>query len=173
MMESPKLNAIKKELLQTPKEVLISYCLRMAKHKIENKELLHYLIFEQGDNTEYKSQIKEMLKSAFEELPFSEYQAAKTLRKTLRLMNKHIKFMGDKVDEAETVAYFCELFMRTKFVKSRQASLINLLFRNLLRIQKIIPKLEEDLQFDLQKEFDALIEELTLARPGFHQHDLR
>jgi hypothetical protein len=149
-MESPKLNNIRKELNHLPKEVLAEYCLKIAKYKTENKEFLNYLLFYSDNNELYIAEIKKMLDEGFSDLPYSDYTATKVLRKLTRLMNKHIKFMGNKALELELALYFCHLFIEKSSPKTHHKPLIGLLFRQLKRIEKLIPKLDEDLQFDFQ-----------------------
>src|SRR5690606_7598390 len=109
---------------------------------------------------------------SFKGLSTSDYTATKSLRKTTRIMNKHIKFMSDKVQELELSLFFCELFIDRKIVNSSHKPLIGLLFRQIKRIGKLIPKLEEDLQFDYQQELDLIMEKLKSARPYFHISEL-
>jgi hypothetical protein len=166
-MNTPKLLNIRKELTHLPQEVLLNICLKLAKHKTENKELLNYLIFYSDDNQEYINDVKNFLDDGFSELPYGDYLATKVLRKVIRLMNKHIKFIGDKTKELEISIYFCELFIKKNIVKTSHKPLIGLLFRQLKRIEKLIPKLDEDLQFDYKEEFDVLIKDLKSRRPSF------
>ena len=48
-MKSESISTLKKEIETLPFEVLVQICIRMAKFKTENKELLNYLIFEVYD----------------------------------------------------------------------------------------------------------------------------
>lgn len=172
-MESPKLNNIRKEINHLPKEVLVDYCLKIAKYKTENKEFLNYLLF-YSDNAElYITEIKKIIDEGFNELPYSDYTATKVLRKLTRIMNKHIKFIADKSYELELALYFCTQFIDKSSPKTHHKPLIALLFRQLKRIEKLIPKLDEDLQFDFQSEFDLVIEELKKERKYFTLNDLK
>jgi len=172
-MESPKLNNIRKELNHLPKENLADYCLKIAKYKTENKEFLSYLLFYSDNNDLYISEIKKMLDEGFSDLPYSDYTATKVLRKLTRLMNKHIKFIGNKVRELELALFFCSLFIEKSSPKTSHKPLIALLFRQLKRIEKLIPKLDEDLQFDFQNEYDVVISELKKKRTSFSLNDLK
>lgn len=172
-MESPKLNNIRKEINQLSKEVLADYCLRIAKYKTENKEFLNYLLFYSDNTDSYVSEIKKLLDEGFTNLPYSDYSATKVLRKLTRLMNKHIKFIGSKVHETELAIYFCSLFIEKSSLNSHHKPLIALLFRQLKRIEKLILKLDEDLQFDFQNEFDEVIKELKKNRTSFNLNDLK
>lgn len=172
-MDSPKLSNIRKEINQLPKEILVDYCLKIAKYKTENKEFLYYLLF-YNDNTEgYIDEVKKVIDDGFESLPYSDYTATKVLRRLTRLMNKHIKFIADRPSEVELALYFCTQFINKSSPKTSHKPLIALLFRQLKRIEKIIPKLNEDLQFDYQHEFDETINKLKKKRPSFSLNDLK
>ena len=49
IMKASSINEIKKELEQRSNTELLSFCLRLAKFKKENKELLTFLLFEADD----------------------------------------------------------------------------------------------------------------------------
>lgn len=172
-MNSPKLSSIRKELNSLPPEVLISICLKLAKYKTENKELLNYLLFYNHDKQVYINEVKKFLDDSFSNLPYSDYTATKALRKATRLMNKHIKFIAEKHLELELSLYFCELFIGKGIIKTSHKPLIGLLYRQLKRADKLIPKLEDDLQFDFQHEFDNLLELLKNNRPSFSLYDIK
>ncbi|MBC7652943.1 MAG: hypothetical protein H7098_00550, partial [Oligoflexus sp.] len=59
-MNSPKLAELKKELNYLELPQVKELCLRLAKYKTENKELLHYLLFYQDKKEDYVNEIKEM-----------------------------------------------------------------------------------------------------------------
>ena len=48
-MKASSLNELKKELEYRDKKELLSFCMRLAKFKKENKELLTFLLFEKDD----------------------------------------------------------------------------------------------------------------------------
>jgi len=58
-MKAATINEIKQELQSLPPVRLSEICLRLAKFKKDNKELLTYLLFEAQDEEEYKKNIKE------------------------------------------------------------------------------------------------------------------
>ncbi|NOS56895.1 MAG: hypothetical protein HOP37_11655, partial [Cyclobacteriaceae bacterium] len=75
---------IKKELQQVDADLLQTLCLRLAKYKKENKELLGYLLFESQNEPSYIRQIKEDIDLQFEELKDRNlYIVKKMLRKIL------------------------------------------------------------------------------------------
>ncbi|MBD3749154.1 MAG: hypothetical protein IE931_06650 [Sphingobacteriales bacterium] len=171
-MESPKLAELKKELNFQESHELKELCLRLAKYKTENKELLHYLLFYQDKKEAYVMQVKELIMNEFDDLHPSIYYVGKQLRKLTRIMNKHIKYISEKHLEVEIALAFCESFIQHPIVKSNYRAIDLILFRQLKRINKLLPKLQEDLQFDYQQDFDAVLKELKLKRPSFHIHEI-
>ena len=58
-MKAATLSELKQEIATlTPKQV-IDICMRLAKHKKENKELITYLLFEAGDEKTFIRNIQE------------------------------------------------------------------------------------------------------------------
>ena len=171
-MNNPKLAELKKELQYREVIELKELCLKLAKYKTENKELLNYLLFYQDRKDDYVFEVKTLLATDFENLYPSIYYVTKQLRKLIRLMNKHIKYIGEKDKEVEITLSFCELFLATDLIKSTHKALIGLLFRQLKRVNKLLPKLEEDLQFDFQQQFEVLITELKKKRTSFQMWEI-
>ncbi len=166
-MDSPKLAELKKELNFHDAHELKDLCLRIAKYKTENKELLHYLLFYQDKKDDYITLIKDLIKEEFDDLHPSIYYVSKQLRKLIRIMNKHIRYMADKSAEVEVALSFSSEFIKHPIIKSNFKALDLLLFRQLKRINKIIPKLQEDLAFDYQQQFDEVINDLKKKKPSF------
>lgn len=172
-MDSPKLSNIRKEINELPKEILAEYCLKIAKYKTENKEFFNYLLFYSDNTAGYINEVKMIIDEGFDSLTYSDYNSTKVLRKLTRLMNKHIKFIAEKPSEIELALYFCSQFIDKGSPKTSHKPLIGLLFRQLKRIERIIPKLNEDLQFDYQNEFDETVNRLKMKRTSFTLNDLK
>lgn len=173
MIESPKLADLKKELnfLQEPE--LKALCLRLAKHKTENKELLNFLLFYADKKEVYADDVKSLIINEFNNLNPSIYLATKQIRKLLRLTNKHIKFIATKHLEAEIALTFCNAFISHPIVTINQKATLAILITQLKRLLRIIPKLEEDLQFDYQQQFDDLMVLVKTRRAHFSERDLQ
>ena len=60
-MKPEKLTTIKKELNGHSVQQLTEICLRLAKYKKENKELLNYLLYDASDPIAYAGQVKVFL----------------------------------------------------------------------------------------------------------------
>jgi uncharacterized FlaG/YvyC family protein len=171
-MNNPKLADLKKELNHHEPNEWKELCLRLAKYKTENKELLHYLLFYQDRKEDYIQEVKNLIAAEFDDLHPSIYYVTKQLRKLIRILNKHIKYISEKDKETELALYFSELFIDHPIVKTSHKALIGLLYRQLKRVNKLIPKLEEDLQFDYQQQLDILITALKKNRRDFHIREI-
>lgn len=141
---------------RSPKE-LIDLCLRLAKHKKENKELLTYLLFEAHNEEGYIESVKAEISEGFSQMNRSGYYLMKkSVRKILRDAKKHIRFSKKKETEVEILLHFCEEMknMRPRF--SGNIVLANTYYRQVALIRKNISGLHEDLQYDYQEQLEKL-----------------
>lgn len=160
-MKPEKLTIIKKELNGLSVEQLTEICLRLSKYKKDNKELLNYLLFDANDPLGYAEQVKVYLDEEFKILPKHYYQSSKTLRKILRLMNRHAKYTASRQVEMEMLLWFCNNFLKYADTSTSHKPLQAIFIRQLEKIKGLLPKLHEDLQFDYTQEFDALLVKAT------------
>ena len=108
-MNSASISEIKKELQLLDADALHAICLRLAKYKKENKELLSYLLSDAHDEAGYIRSVKEEMDAMFLELDGRNlYIVKKMLRKILRMANRQIKYSGIPLTELELRIYFCE-----------------------------------------------------------------
>ena len=155
-MKTASLPQLKKELELCTHKRLIDLTLRIAKHKIENKELLSYLLFESNDD-DYIKEIKDEICSHFDQMNIRNvYLAKKTLRKTIRTITKYSKYMASKEAECQLLLFFCEKLTKSGLPIDSHKSLLSIFTRQKDKINKLIPSLEEDLQYD----YSALLTEL-------------
>lgn len=157
-MKAASLNEIKKELKTLDPDALQELCMRLAKYKKENKELLTYLLYEAGNEQAYIAVIKEDLDELFAELPARSnlYLVKKTLRKILRFANNQIKYSGIKPTELELRIYFCTKVREAKIPLSYGTVLFNIYQQQLKKIYTILTKLPEDLQLDYQADLKKI-----------------
>ena len=80
---SLKLNELKRELEGMPNPQVIQLCVRLAKLKVENKELLHYLLFYSNDSLAYAELLKAEILDPFQQPFINAYTLAKRLRKSM------------------------------------------------------------------------------------------
>src|SRR4051812_13666415 len=108
-MKPASISEIKNELANLPNNRLTELCLQLARYKKDNKEFLSYLLFEENDLPAYIDGVKKQMDEGFSTINSSQlYFAKKTLRKILRITNKHIRYTGSKQGEAELLIYFCK-----------------------------------------------------------------
>lgn len=156
-MKPANVRQIKQELQNRSPEELIQLCLRLAKFKKENKELLTYLLFEAQDEEDYIRSVKHDLDEQFEQINTkSFYFIKKSVRKILRQLRRYIRYSLKKETEVELLLYFCFKLKTMNPSISRSRILTNLYARQLMAIQKKIPKLHEDLQADYTMELEKL-----------------
>ena len=156
-MKAASLHELQKELNALEPKQVLELCIRLAKYKKENKELLSYLIFEAHDERVYINGIKEEIDVLFLEMNKTTiYLAKKSLRKILRLTNKFIKYSGSKQTEIELKLYFCSKIKKARIPIDTSLVLSNLYNREIEKIESVISKLHEDLQYDYQQELNSL-----------------
>lgn len=158
-MKSASIAELKKELKSLSDTQLLEVCMRLAKYKKDNKELLNYLLFEAGNEQAYVNAIKAEMDEQFMEMNGSNaYLTKKSLRKILRNTSKYIKY-SDSVDtEIELLIYFCKKIKTSainKFLSSNTV-LTNLYLQQLKKISKALQRLHEDLQYDYKRDLEQL-----------------
>lgn len=152
-MKASSLNEIKKELLALDSKELQELCMRLAKYKKENKELLTYLLFEAHDESGYVSAVKAEMDELFHSLPSGNvYYIKKGLRKILRILNKQIKYSVNKQTELELRLYFCAKIRDAGVPLRSSTVLYNMNDQQLKKIKNVLAQLPEDLQYDYHHE---------------------
>jgi hypothetical protein len=158
-MEAASLNEIKRALDELNAPQLKSLCLRLAKYKKENKELLSYLLFEEQDEAGYVESVKNEVSEEFANIPnLNTYYLKKSLRRILKLVNKQIRYSGINTTEVELRIHFCEQVLERNMPLSKSTVLMNLYQQQLKKIHQGLDKLDEDLRFD----FEHRVKELNI-----------
>lgn len=140
-----------------PAPEITDLCLRLAKFKKENKELLTYLIFEAHDEQGFIQSIKKEVDEQFAEINKSNlYFVKKTLRKILRNINKHIRYTGSSQVTIELLIYFCKSIQESGIPIQKNPIIANLYKGQVQKINKTLLSLHEDLQYDYTREIAAL-----------------
>src|SRR5258708_8177117 len=156
-MKAATIHEIKQELNNLSPSRLAELCLRLAKFKKDNKELLTYLLFESSDLTEYIGNVKKEIDMEFKELTKPNlYLTKKSLRKILRLTTKQIRYTGSPQAEVELLTYFCSRIKDSGIPIKNSPVLTNLYQQQLKKIHAVIDTMHEDLQYDYLKEVKAL-----------------
>ncbi len=168
-MKAATVNDIKQELKNASPAQLIELCLRLARFKKENKELLTYLLFEAHDEEGYVQNVKAEIDAGFAELPRANaHLTKKSLRKILRLVNKYIRYTQSVQVQVELLMHYCKNLKASNLLKSTGIAMQNLYVQQLKKIKDTLLSLHEDLQHDYEKQLAALaLDEPTVTRRGF------
>jgi len=156
-MKAASINEIKKELIELDSKRVQDLCMRLAKYKKENKELLTYLLFEAHDEGAFVHNVKAEMDELFHSLPSGNvYYVKKSLRKILRIVNKQIKYSGIKQTELELRLYFCSKIKEANVPLRSSTVLYNLNEGQLKKIKTVLTQLPEDLQYDYHQDIVSL-----------------
>ena len=156
-MKAASISELKQELSNLPLKEVIDLCIRLAKYKKENKELLTYLLFEAFDQDAYIANVKKEIDEAFVELPkTSPYLNKKSLRKVLRAISKYSKHTGSKQAEVEMLLHFCRNVKLSGIKIYKSTALTNLYTQQLKKIHAAFESLHEDLLYDYKKQLQEL-----------------
>lgn len=156
-MKAVTVKEIKEELTNyTPKE-LRELCLRLARFKKENKELLTYLLFESSDEALYVENVKKDVDEQFAIInKKTQYLIKKSFRKILRTIRKYARYSQKKETEVELLVYFCTKLKKFTPQIQKNTGLQNFYNKQIETIRKKVSLLHEDLQFDYGSELNDL-----------------
>lgn len=162
-MKTATIQELKQELQTVSHSKLLELCLRLARFKKDNKELLTFLLFESGNEENYIAGVKLLIDDGFEELPKSNaYLTKKSLRKVLRTTNRYIRYSGSRQAEVALLIYFCTR-MKEKIPGIPNSTVLhNLYLQQIKKIGTALESLHEDLQYDYRRD----LENLSLAEPS-------
>ena len=156
-MRAATIQEIKQELGTIKPNALAELCLRLARFKKENKELLTYLLFEAHNEQEYVKSVKQEIDDLFGDMNQSHlYFAKKTLRKIIRIINKYCRYSNSKQTELELRLHFCTSLHASGIALHRNTVITNLFQSQLKKVYAVLDTLHEDLQYDYRKELEQL-----------------
>lgn len=157
-MKISSIHSLKSELNEKTNLELVNYCLRLAKYKKENKELLTYLLFDSKNESYYIESIQDEMREAFKELVSKpRYLRQKLLRKLLRNLKKYIRYSGRKETEIELLIEFCFLIKRSSQDLLVDKIIYSIYHKQLEIVKKRLNQLHEDLQLDYQEQLNELL----------------
>ncbi len=152
-MTSLSIQQIKEELGNLKPAQLTSLCLRLARFKKENKELLTYLLFDAQDEEGYIKSVKLDIEELFGTVNLTQlYFAKKTLRKIVRVINKQSRYSGNKQTDIELRIFFCQQLKESGIPFRQNTAILNIYAGQLKKIKTVLASLHEDLQHDYKKE---------------------
>ena len=149
-MKAASVHEIKQALLSNSSKELAELCLRLAKFKKENKELLTYLLFEAHNDEAYIAEVNQQISEEFDEIDPGQnlYFVKKTLRKILRIASKHIRYTGSKQAEVAILLHYSLTLKKSGIPFMKSTALANLYKQQIKKIHAAISTLHEDLQYD-------------------------
>lgn len=158
-MKAASIVTLRKALAHLDHQALQQLCLRLARFKLENKELLTYLIFESEDELQYVQSIKSQLDKLFDEINTNRYFfIKKSVRKILRRIRKFSRYSNASETEVELLLYFCCKMKTIQPSIFNNKTLTNLYNRQVEASRKKTLKLHEDLQYEYQLQIEKLIQ---------------
>ena len=156
-MKAASIVELRKELEHLDKEKLKQLCLRLSRFKLENKELLTYLLFESEDESSYIQSIKDQLDTLFLDINTNSYfYVKKSIRKILRRIRKFARYSNQPETEVELLLYFCLKMQDIKPSIFKNKTLTNIYNRQIESAQKKTKKLHEDLQYEYNLQIEDL-----------------
>jgi len=151
-MKTSTLNDIKKDLEKRDFNELVDCCMKMAKFKKENKELLDFLLFESDDIHGYVNKVKLETENLFAEINMkSIYYIKKSVRRILKNVNKHIRFSMSKQVEIELLIHFCNCIITHSLPLNESVQLNNIYKAQVKKIEEALSSLHPDLQYDFKR----------------------
>lgn len=156
---------LKKELQHLSATELTALCLRMARFKKENKELLTYLLFKADNPEAFVQEYKEEMDNQFKQLSGKSYFVVKSLRKIALLMNNQIRYSGLEMVKVELQLHFCSNYIIYIYHHSSYKPLHSVFYRFAEKTKAVIQKMHEDLQHDYGNLYNEM---LTKAEQEIH-----
>jgi len=152
-MKAATISQLKKELAKLDHDDLLDVCVRVAKFKVESKELLTYLLMRADDEVGYANDLCDEID---QQLSMSGLIHKKTLRKVVRQMDKSLRFSGDRETELQVRIHFCRRIKGKKIRFGTCRVSANMYATQLKKIEKSIDKVHPDLQFDYAQQMSGL-----------------
>lgn len=154
-MKAATSKELKLVLAELSQPDLVTICLRLARFKKENKELLTYLLLEAEDEEGYIESVKGEIDYELEQINRKTYYFIKKgIRKILRMIKKYIRYSGNKETEVILLIYFCQRLRAFQPSIERNRMLKNIYLQQKKVIGTAIAKLHEDLQYDYLQELE-------------------
>jgi hypothetical protein len=156
-MKAASIIELKQELSELPAKTIMELCLRLARYKKENKELLTYLLFESQDEQGFVNAVRKEMDEQFAVLPNANwYLTKKGLRRILRIMSRHAKHSGIVESELDMLIHFCNCCKSAGLSGSKYKAILNIYERQLEKLNGLVKKVHEDLQFDYRRQIALL-----------------
>jgi len=156
-MKAASIKELKQALVRLEQGEMLDACLRLARFKKENKELLTYLLFGSQNETAYIGSVCAEVDELFSSINKSSlYFAKKGVRKTIRWMEKHIRYSGIKETEIEIRLHFCKRLKKSGIRYTKSKVMTNMYLSQLKKIETAMAKLHQDIQHEYRVELEKL-----------------
>ena len=152
-MKAASIAEIKKALVRLDHGDLLEACLRLARFKKDNKELLTYLLFLSRDERGFADYLCREIDEQFSLTPNAH---KKTVRKVIRWMNKCLRFSGIKDSEVQVRIHFCRVLKSSDTPILKSKVMTNMYNGQLKKIRTVIEKFHDDLRHDIEREIQEL-----------------
>lgn len=159
-MKAASSKQIKDELKTRSKTELLALCLRLARFKKENKELLTYLLFEADNEEAYIDTVRLWMIDEFVSINKNKkthYHTKKAVRRVLKNVKKYIRYSGNKETEVILLIAFCKIYRDYIPLARKRLVFKNIYDRQIDLIKKRVLLLHEDLQYDYGLEIEELV----------------
>jgi len=148
-MQAASIAELKKKLVQLDQGELLDACLRLARFKKDNKELLTYWLFMSKDERGYANYLCSEIDNYFELTPKAH---KKTVRKIIRWMNKCLRFSGNKETEAQVRIHFCHTLASSETPFRESRVMTNMYTGQLKKIDQALSKMHDDIRAEFEME---------------------
>lgn len=148
-MSPATIDDIKKELQKLPPRKVLELTLKLARFKKENKELLSFLLFEADDQQGYVQSLQLEIEEMFKDIHKAPSAVVKKqLRRITKLITRQSKYIGSRTAAVELHVHFCKILYAHPENLLKINSAITIFQQQLNKASKLIPLLEDDLQYD-------------------------
>lgn len=168
-MKTQGLADIKKTIKNISHAELSEICLKLARFKKDNKEYVHFLLYEASNPLDYAEEVKESLLGPLTNLSRHPSLKVKELRKHLRVLNRHIRYTSSSEVEISLLIWYEDMLLTHAGVRQSNKALYTLFIRQLEKIRKSFAKIHEDLQFDYSHSYNHLLDRSANLITGFNK----
>lgn len=152
-MKAESIAVLRKALLRLEHGELLEICQRLIRFKKENKELLTYLLFLANDEPAFAEYLCEEIDEAFLLRP---NMHKKTLRKTIRWMDKCVRISGVKETEVQVRIHFCRALNESETPYRRSRVMTNMYTGQIKKATRAIEKFHDDVKREYEHELHEL-----------------
>jgi hypothetical protein len=156
-MKAATLHQIKKELETYAPKKIMELTLRLIKYKTENKELISYLLFDEDDLAGYIADLRDDVSVMFDDIhSFPPYQTKRGVRKALKFISRYSKYTNAKETESELLLHLCGLMKEKGMIRNSNKVISGIYYKQLEKVEKMLPVLHEELQYDYKQKIEYL-----------------